>query len=164
MKYANLGHVPFEVTLEVLEEYQQMVTAQEFIAVGGQDVADRLLVKAFGENGAEACWSGWRNRTNPIRRVALKKADPQQLARFLEGERAQTKALVLGHLEAKQASAVLMKLEPEVPRRLRTASREPWAILSGCCGQGVRGTESPAELRGRSESIGRFRIQRTLQS
>jgi flagellar motor switch protein FliG len=44
--------VPFEVTLEVLEEFQQMMTAQDFIAVGGQDVAVRLLNKAFGENGA----------------------------------------------------------------------------------------------------------------
>ena len=43
----------------------------------------------------------------------MKKADPQQLARFLAGEHSQTKALILGHLEAKQASALLMKLEPE---------------------------------------------------
>jgi len=44
---------------------------------------------------------------------ALKRADPQQLARFLVGEHSQTKALILGHLDAKQASALLMKLEPE---------------------------------------------------
>src|SRR5208282_4470287 len=44
----------------------------------------------------------------------LRKADPQQLARFLVGEHSQTKALILGHLDAKQASALLMKLEPEV--------------------------------------------------
>lgn len=44
----NLGQVPFEATLQVLEEYQHMMTAQEFIAVGGQDVAVRLLVKAVG--------------------------------------------------------------------------------------------------------------------
>ncbi len=49
----NLGQVPAAVTLQVLEEYNQMMTAQEFIAVGGQDVAVRLLVKAFGENGAK---------------------------------------------------------------------------------------------------------------
>jgi flagellar motor switch protein FliG len=49
-----------------------------------------------------------------LRTESLKKADPQQLARFLVGEHSQTKALVLGHLDAKQASALLMKLEPEV--------------------------------------------------
>ena len=31
-----------------------MIAAQEFIAVGGQERAIRLLVKAFGENGAKS--------------------------------------------------------------------------------------------------------------
>ena len=112
---ANLGQVPLEATLQVLEEYQQMMTAQEFIAVGGQDVAVRLLVTAFGENGAK---SMVERLTRPddsrsFRIDSLKKADPQQLARFLVGEHSQTKALILSHLDAKQASALLMKLEPE---------------------------------------------------
>src|ERR1700684_2397579 len=51
---ATLPYVPFDVTLDVLEEFQQMMVAQDFIAVGGQDVASRLLVKAFGENGAKS--------------------------------------------------------------------------------------------------------------
>ena len=49
-----------------------------------------------------------------MRMDSLKRADPQQLARFLVGEHSQTKALILGHLDAKQASALLMKLEPGV--------------------------------------------------
>jgi flagellar motor switch protein FliG len=113
---ANLGQVPFATTLQVLEEYQQMMTAQEFIAVGGQDVAVRLLVKAFGENGARNMIDRLMrpDESRSFRADSLKKADPQQLARFLAGEHSQTKALILGHLDAKQASALLMKLEPEV--------------------------------------------------
>jgi flagellar motor switch protein FliG len=113
---ANLGQVPFELTLQVLEEYQQMMTAQEFIAVGGQDVAVRLLVKAFGENGAKNMIDRLMrpDESRSFRVDSLKKADPQQLARFLAGEHSQTKALILGHLDPKQASALLMKLEPEV--------------------------------------------------
>jgi flagellar motor switch protein FliG len=112
----NLGHIPFEMTLQVLEEYQQMMTAQEFIAVGGQDVATRLLVKAFGENGARSMVDRLSRQEDArsFRVESLKRADPQQLARFLVGEHPQTKALVLSHLDAKQASALLMKLEPEV--------------------------------------------------
>jgi flagellar motor switch protein FliG len=112
----NLGQIPFETTLQVLEEYQQMMTAQEFIAVGGQDVAIRLLVKAFGENGARSMVDRLSRQEDArsFRVESLKKADPQQLARFLVGEHPQTKALVLSHLDAKQASALLMKLEPEV--------------------------------------------------
>jgi flagellar motor switch protein FliG len=113
---ANLGHVPFEITLEVLEEYNQMMTAQDFLAVGGHEVAIRLLVKAFGENGAKSMVQRlMRAEESPSFKMdSLKKADPQQLARFLVGEHSQTKALVLGHLDARQASALLMRLEPEV--------------------------------------------------
>jgi flagellar motor switch protein FliG len=50
---ANLANVPVEITLQVLEEYHQMMAAREYIAAGGRDVAIRLLVKAFGENGAK---------------------------------------------------------------------------------------------------------------
>jgi flagellar motor switch protein FliG len=106
--------VPFDVTLDVLEEYQQMMAAQDFIAVGGQDVATRLLVKAFGENGAKTMVQRLAQRQAPNELDSLKKADPEQLARFLHGERPQTKALVLGHLDAKQGSALLMSMEPEV--------------------------------------------------
>jgi flagellar motor switch protein FliG len=111
---ANLGQVPFEVTLEVLEEYQQLMSAQDFIAVGGQDVASRLLVKALGENGAKAMVQRLARAEEVSEELSLKKVDPQQLARFLVGERPQTKAMVLGNLDSKRASALLMSLEPEM--------------------------------------------------
>lgn len=113
---ANLAPVPVEVTMQVLEEYQEMIAAQEFIAVGGQDHAVRLLVKAFGEDRAKSMVDRLARRDdgNSFKVDSLKKAEPQQLARFLAGEHAQTKALVVGHLEPKQASSLLMKLEPEV--------------------------------------------------
>ena len=113
---ANLGHVPFELTLDVLQEFQQMMTAQDFLALGGHDVATRFLTKAFGESSAKNMMQRLTraDEMGSVRMESLKKADPQQLARFLIGEHPQTKALILGHLDAKQASALLMRLEPEV--------------------------------------------------
>jgi flagellar motor switch protein FliG len=112
---ANLPHVPFEVTYEVLEEFQQMMVAQDFIAVGGQDVASRLLIKAFGDSGAKSMVQRLMraDEMSSLRMDSLKKLDTKKLARFLVGEHSQTTALILGHLDAKQASALLMKLEPE---------------------------------------------------
>jgi flagellar motor switch protein FliG len=112
---ANLGTIPFEVALNVLEEYQQMLMAQDFFAEGGHDVATRLLIKAFGENGARAMVQKMARADDQpaVKPDMLKKADPQQLARFLVGEHSQTKAMILGHLDPKQASALLMKLDPE---------------------------------------------------
>ena len=112
---ANLPRIPAELTLPVLEEYKQMMASRGSVTVGGQDVAVRLLVKAFGENGAESMVQRLNRPkdNNSLDLDLLRKTEPQQVARFLAGEHAQTKALLLGHLEPKQASALLMQLEPE---------------------------------------------------
>jgi flagellar motor switch protein FliG len=93
-----------------------MMGAIEYAASGGQDLAVRMLTKAFGESNARSMvqrlTTGEEDMSFKV--DALKNTEPQQLARFLSGEHAQTKALILGHLEPKQASALLMKLEPEV--------------------------------------------------
>lgn len=113
---ANLGQVPPEATQQVLEEYQQLISAQDSIAVGGRDLAVRMLVRAFGEARARSMVD---RLTQPAEAGsynvdALRKADSQHVARFLSGELTQTKALVLANLDSKQASAVLMRLEPEM--------------------------------------------------
>jgi flagellar motor switch protein FliG len=117
---ANLGRVSPQISQQVLREYHEMTSGREFLTQGGTAIATRLLVKAFGENGA-------RNMQNQMVRTdelksgraeSLQKADPKQLARLLEGEHPQTVALVLGHLEPKQASALLMQL----PRSARAES------------------------------------------
>ena len=116
----TLGFVPAHITRQVIREYRQMTEAREYLAEGGQAIANRLLVKAFGENGA-------KNVQHQLVRVeeigaspaeSLQGADPKQLARLLEGEHPQTVALVLGHLEPKQAAALLIHL----PRQARAES------------------------------------------
>ena len=109
---ARLGTVPKEVSLAVLQEYEQMAEAQEHIAQGGQEVATRLLIKAFGESGAKEMVQRLvrSQEANSTRIESLQRIDPKQMARFLEGEHPQTIALVLGHLDTKQASSLLMCL------------------------------------------------------
>lgn len=114
---AELDYVEPEIAEHVLEEYRQLMLTQEYLSQGGTEYATRLLVKAFGEDGA-------RNLLDQVSRAqemsaskldSLQKADPQQLARFLECEHPQTIALILAHLDARQASSLLMKL-PEKTR------------------------------------------------
>jgi flagellar motor switch protein FliG len=111
---AGLGTVPVELTLQVFEEYQRLTQAQEFIIQGGHDLARRLLVKAFGEADAEGIMLRLTKarELNPLE--SLQRADPQKLARFLEGEHPQTIALILGQLGDRQASALLMSLPAEI--------------------------------------------------
>jgi flagellar motor switch protein FliG len=113
---SSLGNVPLEVAQQILEEYYQLAVTQEYMAQGGPDYASKLLLKAFGEEGArqllERVTAAQKMNINKVE--SLQKADPQQLAKFLEGEHPQTLALILGHLEAKQAATLLMKLPGEV--------------------------------------------------
>jgi flagellar motor switch protein FliG len=124
---SRLGVVPIELTLQVLEEYKQLTEAHEHIARGGQDQATRMLVKAFGEHGAREMVARLQRaqELNASRVASLQRIDPKQLARFLEGEHPQTIALILGHLDSKHGSALLMCL----PQAVRAESIKRLANL-----------------------------------
>ncbi len=124
---AELDYVDPQTALAVLEEYHRMALTQDYLAQGGTDYAQKLLVKAFGEDGA-------RQLLSQVSRAAemsankldsLQKADPQQLAKFLESEHPQTIALILAHVDAKQASELLMRL----PEGLRAETLKRLAQL-----------------------------------
>jgi flagellar motor switch protein FliG len=51
---------------------------------------------------------------NAVHLESLQDADPQQLAKFLEVEHPQTIALILAHLNSRQASALLLRLPEEI--------------------------------------------------
>ncbi len=114
---ADIQGVPPDVAHEILEEYSKLALTQDYLAQGGIDFASRTLVKAFGEENAQYLL----NQVVRLQQLragqldSLQQADPQQLAKFLEGEHPQTIALILAHLDGKQASTLLMKL-PEAAR------------------------------------------------
>ncbi len=114
---AELNYIDPQSALAVLQEYHRLTVTQEYVAVGGSDYAKRVLVRAFGEESAQHLLS---QVSHSVERSAgkldsLRKADPQQLAKFLEVEHPQTIALILAHLDPKQASVLLQKL-PEAMR------------------------------------------------
>src|SRR5512146_40455 len=124
---AELEFIPPEIVERVMREYYQLMLTQEYLAQGGTEYATKLLVKAFGNEGA-------KNLLDQVSRAqelstskldSLQKADPQQLAKFLEGEHPQTIALILAHLDPKQGSSLLMRL----PEKLRAEAVKRLANL-----------------------------------
>jgi flagellar motor switch protein FliG len=111
-----LDHVTPETALVVLEEFHRLVLTGDYISQGGTEYANKILVKAFGKEGAADLLRqvSQAAEMSGTKLDSLRKADPQQLAKFIEGEHPQTIALILAHLESKQASMVLMKLPPEL--------------------------------------------------
>ena len=114
---AELDFVPPEVAGNVLEEYHRLSLTQDFVAQGGHEQASKLLVRAFGEQGAKDLLDqvNQAQEASAQNLDALQKTDPQQLAKFIQGEHPQTIALVLAHLNAKAARGVLTLL----PERIR---------------------------------------------
>lgn len=114
---AEINYIDPQTALEVLQEYHRLTVTQDYLAVGGTDYAQKLLVKAFGEDVARQLLSQVSHsaEASVTKLDSLNKADPQQLAKFLEIEHPQTIALILAHMDAKQASVLLMKL-PETLR------------------------------------------------
>ena len=122
-RIAELEHFKPESGLAVLEEYYQLTLTHSYLTEGGPEYAQKLLVRAFGEAGASRLLEQVRNsmEENAVHLESLQEADPQQLAKFLEVEHPQTIALILAHLNARQASALLMRLPEEV--RAETVKR-----------------------------------------
>jgi flagellar motor switch protein FliG len=121
---AELDYVSPELAFQVLEDFNRLQLTQEYVALGGTEYASRLLVKAFGEDGAKVLLEELERalEAQAGNLDSLQKADPTQLAKFVEGEHPQTIALVIAHLDAKQASSLLETLpertRAEVVRRL----------------------------------------------
>jgi len=111
---SSLGKIPPELQLQVIEEYHRMTQAQDFLVQGGQDLARRLLIKAFGVVEAEVILARLSKARQLDPKESLERSEPQKLAKLLEGEHPQTIALLLGQLSDRQASALLMVLPPEV--------------------------------------------------
>jgi flagellar motor switch protein FliG len=113
---ARLEAISAEQAETLLEEFYQMTMAHNFVVRGGMDYAKRMLMSAFGPEAArklidrltKAMGGEYGNLD------ILQKTDPQQLAKFIHNEHPQTIALVLSHLNASQAAALLVSLPPDL--------------------------------------------------
>ncbi len=113
---AELDYVSPEIAAHVLQEYHRMTVTQEYVSQGGPSYAGRLLQKALGPEQASSLLAlvSQAQVASTFNLDSLQKADPQQLAKFVEGEHPQTIALVLAHLGLKQASTMLLLLPEKI--------------------------------------------------
>jgi flagellar motor switch protein FliG len=113
---SELEYVSPQTAAKVLREYQELSLTQEYLVQGGPEHANRLLVKAFGDQGARALIEevSRAQEMSAQNLSTLQKTDPQQLAKFIQSEHPQTIALVIAHLNPKAARAVIMQLPEKV--------------------------------------------------
>jgi flagellar motor switch protein FliG len=106
--------VPSATTAKVLEEFQSLINAQEYLIDGGADQAQELLSKSLGPERAAYILERVRSVTNVRGFNNLKKADAYQVASFLQKEHPQTIALILSNLRMEQAADVLVEFPPQL--------------------------------------------------
>jgi flagellar motor switch protein FliG len=116
VEITNLKDLPQNIVESVIEEFYQLMTAQNYLVEGGFDYAQILLEKSYGIERAREIVEKIRVLTTVRGFNILKKADPQQLANFLSKEHPQTVALILSHLPPDQSADVIA----EFPDNLRS--------------------------------------------
>ncbi len=116
IEIANTKGIHSQLAFDIMEEFHQLIIAQEFITQGGMEFAQMTLEKAFGTQKAMEIMEKIKGALQVKGFSTLKKADAHQLVNFLIKEHPQTIALILSHLTSEKVADVLS----EFPDDLRT--------------------------------------------
>ncbi len=111
---ASLPRVQGDAVDDVLREYREFARAVQSVAQGGVDYARQILEQAVGAPRARVILDRIREQLTETGLKRLRKAAPDTLLSVLRGEHPQTLALILAHLDIRQAAGVIEVMEPEV--------------------------------------------------
>lgn len=110
---ASLQSLPMEALDAVVAELHEEAMARHYMMGGGLDYAREMLVKWKGARGEEILDRLLHSsQTMPF--DFLVDVEPDQLVQFVQGEHAQTVALLLSYLPASYSSKVLAGLPQEM--------------------------------------------------
>ena len=130
---ARLETIEPELKDQVLQEFQDLMAAQNFITTGGIDYARELLEKSFGSQKAIEIINRLTSSLQVRPFDFVRRTDPSHLLNFIQQEHPQTIALILAYLEPAKASTILQNLPPEiqsdVARRIATMDRTTPEVL-----------------------------------
>lgn len=117
----------------VLQEFQDLMMAQNFITTGGIDYARDVLEKTFGSQRATEIINRLTSSLQVRPFDFIRRTDPGHLLNFIQQEHPQTIALILAYLEPVKASAILQNLpddiQSDVARRIATMDRTSPDVL-----------------------------------
>ncbi|MCW2611847.1 MAG: flagellar motor switch protein FliG [Cryptosporangiaceae bacterium] len=108
----RLQNVDAELAYAVIDEFHEMVTARRFAGEGGLNFARDLLESSLGEERAAEVMERLSAAVMNAPFKFVTQADPRQVQSFLQDEHPQTIALVLAHLSAERATAIIAGLVP----------------------------------------------------
>ncbi|MBO4404591.1 MAG: flagellar motor switch protein FliG, partial [Treponema sp.] len=130
---ARLDTIDADFKDQVLEEFQELMQAQNFISTGGIDFARELLEKSLGSQKAIDIINRLTSSLQVRPFDFIRRTDPAHLLNFVQQEYPQTIALILAYLDPQKAATILQNLpaeiQPEVSKRLATMDRTSPDVL-----------------------------------
>ncbi len=127
LEIAKLQNVEKDVIDAVVEEFYELMRANEYIAQGGVRAAQELLERALGIDKAQETITRLTQsfRVKPF--DIARSAAPAQLFNLIQNEHPQTIALIMGYLQAEQGAEIIKQLnqdtQVEVIKRLALMDR-----------------------------------------
>lgn len=130
---ARLDKVEPDDKDRVLQEFQEMMMAQEFISQGGIDYARDILERALGTQKAIDIVNRLTSSLQVRPFDFIRRTDPSHLLNFIQGEHPQTIALILAYLDPQKAAQILAELphnvQADVARRIAEMKRTSPDVL-----------------------------------
>jgi len=130
---ARLETIDAEQKDAILQEFQDLMMANQFISTGGIDYARELLEKSLGSQKAIDIINRLTSSLQVRPFDFIRRTDPAHLLNFIQQEHPQTIALILAYLEPNKASIILQNLQNEVQsdvaRRIATMDRTSPEVL-----------------------------------
>ncbi|AEF80329.1 flagellar motor switch protein FliG [Leadbettera azotonutricia] len=130
---ARLETIDSEQKDAILQEFQELMMANQFISTGGIDYARELLEKSLGSQKAIDIINRLTSSLQVRPFDFIRRTDPAHLLNFIQQEHPQTIALILAYLEPNKASVILQNLphevQSDVARRIATMDRTSPEVL-----------------------------------
>jgi flagellar motor switch protein FliG len=130
---ARLETIEPEQKEAVLQEFQELMMANQFISTGGIDFARELLEKSLGSQKAIDIINRLTSSLQVRPFDFIRRTDPAHLLNFIQQEHPQTIALILAYLEPQKASIIMQNLpheqQSDVARRIATMDRTSPEVL-----------------------------------
>lgn len=127
VEIARMKNVSVEVLNSVMEDFYQMMTANQYMVQSGINYTKQVLEKAWGKKKAVELIKRVEAETEMSAFYLLQTVDDKHLLNFLQNEHPQTTALILANLKPAQAASILSELpeenQYEVAYRLATIEK-----------------------------------------
>ncbi|MFC4387396.1 flagellar motor switch protein FliG [Gracilibacillus marinus] len=114
LEISSVKKVDNEQKAAILEEFQEIALAQDYISQGGIGYAKTVLEKALGTDKANDILSRLTSSLQVKPFDFARKAEPSQIINFIQNEHPQTIALVLSYLDSEQSAQILSDLPQEL--------------------------------------------------